>query len=178
VVVSNQLMKSESAWNGKGMILLGGLLSIFFATIGYLRYHVDAPQGVEWLPRTPTPPVRLDEDRFPCLSARAAGIIRNRIVVLRGPDWTLESPVEPEWLPEREIILVVETDSHFLPHPAAQRIRFWITKHGDITHVKIVESSGDGKLDSDALELVTNHKCGPQHQRNCRVQSARILVNM
>jgi len=53
VVVSNRLMKLKGAWSRKGVILLGGLLGIFFATIGYLKYRVDAPHGVEWLPRTP-----------------------------------------------------------------------------------------------------------------------------
>jgi TonB family protein len=72
----------------------------------------------------------------------------------------------------------VEEGRHFLHQPLTQRIRFWIVQKGDVIYAKIVESSGSEKLDRDALDLVTNHKCGLQDGKNCQVQSARMVYRM
>ena len=53
-----------------------------------------------------------------------------------------------------------------------------MVKKGDVIRAKVVESSGDEKLDTDALEIVTNHKCGVRNGKNCHVQSARVAARI
>ena len=76
---------------------------------------------------------------------------------------------------EREVVLSVEVGRRFLRHPVTNRIRIWIAKRGDAFHAKIMESNGSQKLDMDALDLVTNHKCGLKSRKNCHVQSAHVV---
>jgi len=83
--------------------------------------------------------------------------------------------VEPNCFPEREVEMSVEVGRHFLREPKVDRIRFWIVKKGDTIYAKIVKSNGSQNLDTDALDLVTNHKCGQQIRKNCNVQSAHVI---
>jgi TonB family protein len=97
---------------------------------------------------------------------------------LHGADWALNSTVELQCFPEGEIVLSVEEGRGVLQHPITERVRFWIVKQGGVIYAKIVESSGSKKLDMDALDLVTSHKCGLPNGENCRAQSARVIVYM
>ena len=100
---------------------------------------------------------------------------RRLLVVLHGAHWTLDSTVKLKCFPEREVVFSVEVCRGFLPHTIAERVRFWIAKKGDVIYAKIVDSHATQKLDMDALELVTNHKCGLPSRKNCHVQPAHFV---
>ena len=160
------------------LLLLGAWLGIGFATLGFVRYLTTSRSFLDTHLPTPKPPLALQPSRFPCLESLARGKARKRVVALHGPDWKLDSTVEPKCFPEREVVLSVEEGRHFLRRPVTRRIRFWIVKKGDVIYAKILESSGSEKLDRDTLNLVTNHKCEVQNSRNCNVQSTLMLVRV
>jgi len=161
--------------SGRRLLLFGTLLATGFALEAYLRFSTRSLPLLDMHLAVPRPPISLQPSRFPCLDSLADRRSRKRVVVLHGADWTLDSTVELECFPEREVVLSVEVDRQFLPQPARKRIRFWIVKKGEVVYVKIVKSSGDEKLDMDALELVTNHKCGLRSRKNCHIQSAHFV---
>jgi TonB family protein len=169
-------LKSDT-WR-KRALLLGALIGIGLAVAAYVKYRANSLSLLETHLATPRPPLSLQPSRFSCLESLAGGRARKRIVVLHGADWTLDSTVEPKCFPEREVVMSVEEGRHFLRQPLTQRIRFWIVQKGDVICAKIVESSGSETLDRDALDLVTNHKCGPQNGKNCQVQSARMVYRI
>ena len=169
-------MKCKSGTSGKRSLLPGALLGIGFAAAGFLRYLSSSRALLDTHLPAPRPPLSLGPGRFPCLDSLVSGRSKKRVAVLHGPDWTLDSSVEPKCFPEREVVLSVEVGRRFLRQPITERIRFWIVKKGDVIHAKVVESSGDEKLDRDALDLVTNHKCGVRNGKNCHVQSARAAA--
>jgi hypothetical protein len=171
-------MKRIPRASGTRLLLLSILLCAGLALSGYLTYRTKSLPLLDAHLVTPRPPVSLQPSRFPCLDSLANGKSKKRVVVLHGPDYTLESTVELKCFPEREVVLSVELDRQFLPQPARKHIRFWIVKKSDIVHVKIVESSGDEKVDMDTLYLASNHHCGPKNAKNCRIQSARIVAYM
>jgi len=96
--------------------------------------------------------------------------------VLHGPDWEIESVINPKCLPEHEVIFSTEEGRRFLPRPIVRRLRFWITKKDDLIYVKSWDSAGSGQLDETILELVTNHQCKTGGSKNCRVQATRSLL--
>ena len=168
-------MNSKNDTRRKRALLLGALIGIGLAMAGYVKYRTNSPSLLETHLATPRPPLSLQPSRFPCLDSLAGGRGRKRIVVLHGADWTLDSTLELKCFPEREVVMSVEESRHFLRHPITQRIRFWIVQKGDVIYAKIVESSASKKLDMDALDLVTNHKCGLKSRKNCHVQSAHVV---
>jgi hypothetical protein len=161
--------------SGRRLLLLGTLLATGLALGSYLRFSTKSLPLLEMRLALPRPPISLQPSRFPCLDSLAERRSRKRVVVLHGADWTLDSTVEMKCFPEREVVLSVEVGRGFLPHPITERIRFWIAKKGDVIYAKIVDSKGSQKLDMDALDLVTNHKCGLQIRKNCHVQSAHFV---
>jgi hypothetical protein len=163
--------------SSRRLLLLSTLLATGLTISGYLRYSIKPFTLLNKDLATPRPPVSLQPSHFPCLDS-LADKRRKRVVVLHGADWTLDSSVELNCFPEREVVLSVEVDRQFLAQPAKKHIRFWIVKKSDVVYVKIVKSSGDEKLDMDALDLVSNHHCGPKNTKNCRIQSARIIMYM
>ncbi len=165
------MLKTSSSRVPMLFILLGTGLGL----AGYLKYRTKSLSPLDTHLRTPKPPLSLQPSHFSCLDSLADKKGRKRVVVLHGADWTLGSNVELKCFPEREVVLSVEVGRGFLPHPITERIRFWIAKKGDVIYVKIVDSHASQKLDMDALELVTNHKCGLQSRKNCHVQSAHFV---
>ena len=176
-VQSGEMNLKNDTWRRR-TLLLGALIGIGLAIAGYAKYRTNSLSLLETHLATPRPPLSLQPNDFPCLESLAHGRARKRVVVLYGADWTLDSTVEPKCFPEREVVMSVEEGRHFLRQPITQRIRFWIVQKGDVIHAKIVESSGSEKLDMDALDLVTNHKCGIQKDKNCHVQSARLVLRI
>jgi len=160
---------------GRRLLLLGALTGIGLTLAGYLSHRTRSLSLLDTHLATPRPPLSLQPSRFPCLDSLAGGRSGKRVVVLHGPDWTLDSSVELKCFPEREVVLSVEVGRRYLRQPVTNRIRFWIMKKGDTIYAKIVESNGSQKLDVDALDLVTNHKCGLPGRENCRVQSAHVV---
>lgn len=112
-----------------------------------------------------------EASKFPCLDSQYRLKSKQRFAALQGPDWKIESAIDPKCVPERELLFTTQEGKHFLPHALVRNVRFWITRRGDLIYVKIAESSGSEQLDSIALELVTNHRCNKKGSKNCRVQS-------
>ena len=162
----------------KRVLLACTLLCIGLVLVISGRYLTNSQSAFGLHPSVPNPPLYLQSSRFSCLESLAGTRYKRRFVVLYGPDWTLESSVEPDCFPDREVVLSVEEGRHFLPHPVVKHIRFWIVRKGEKFYVKILESSGSKGLDDSALNLVTNHKCKTHWSENCYVQSARIIVSM
>ncbi|SRR6266403_496708 len=173
--VQSREMKLKSGIRRRRLLLVGASLGIGFATAGFVRYLGSSRSFFDTPLPTPKPPLSLQPSRFPCLDSLASERSKKRVVVLHGPDWKLDSTVELKCFPEREVVMSVEEGRHFLRQPIRQRIRFWIVQKGDAIYAKILDSSGSEKLDMDALDLVTNHKCGPRNGKNCHVQSARMV---
>jgi len=96
--------------------------------------------------------------------------------VLRGPDWEIESVINPKCFPQHEVIFSMEEGRRFLPRPIVRRLRFWITKKDDLIYVKSWNSAGSEQLDESVFELVTNHHCKNRDSKNCRVQATRSLL--
>lgn len=174
-VVQSKGMSIMSGTAGNRLLLLGALLCIGLITAGYVTYQFISRSHLDTRLSTPRPPLVLQPSRFPCLESLARGRGTKRLAVLHGPDWTLESTVQLKCFPEREVGLTIEEGRHFMGRPATRNTMFWILKSGDLIYARIVESSGDEKLDLDALDLVSNHQCGPKNTKNCRVQSARMV---
>ena len=159
-------------------VLLGALIGMGLATAGYARYEANSRFFLDTPLPTPRPPLSLQPSHFPCWESLAGGRARKRVAVLYGADWTLDSTVEPKCFPEREVAMSVEQGRYFLRKPITHRIKLWIVKKGDAIYAKILESSGSEKLDRDALDLVTSHRCGPRNRKNCHVQSARMVFRI
>ena len=148
------------------------ILSVTATYLHNLRTEFDIPT------RAPQPPLSIQPSLFPCLDSFNSQRHAKRVAVMKGPDWRLESSVEPKCLPEREVILSFEEGRGFLPSPATVRIRFWILNKQDKVYVRILESGGSEASEDSALDIVTNHKCKTQRARNCYVVSSRIPVAM
>jgi hypothetical protein len=166
------------ATTGKRVLLVGALLCIGLATASYFKYRHDSRVPLDIRLRAPKPPLILQDTHFPCLESLAREGRRKRVVVLHGPDWTLDSAVELNCFPEREVVMSVEVGRHFLRQPKIDRIRLWIVKNGDTIYAKIVGSNSSQELDMNALDLVTNHKCGIRGRKNCHVESAHLFLRL
>ena len=162
----------------KHALLLCTLLGISLVLIGLVAYLSNSRKAFDLRFPVPEPPLSLQDNHFSCLGSLQRTKHKKRLAVLHGPDWILESTVEPKCLPEREVLLSVEVDRQFLSRPITDRIKFWVTSRYGVFHVKIVNSSVSEQLDNSALDLVTNQKCKTQKSKNCYVQSTRNFVNI
>jgi hypothetical protein len=116
---------------------------------------------------------------FPCLQSWALTNHKNRVAVLHGPDWVLESSIRPSCFPEREVVFVTEVGRGMMPHPLTARIRLWVTKDCDITHIRIVNSSAVSReQEMVAVGFATNHKCIDSTSKNCSVNGGVAFVRM
>jgi hypothetical protein len=99
--------------------------------------------------------------------------------VLHGPDWALESSVRPSCFPEREVVFVTEVGRGIMPHPITAKIKMWVTKVHDVTHIRIVDSSASSReQEMVAVGFVTNHKCIDRKSKNCSVQGGAACVQI
>jgi hypothetical protein len=96
--------------------------------------------------------------------------------VLHGPDWVLTSLVEPSCLPEKDVVFAARVGERLIPRPFNARTRLWITRDHDVTHIKIVESSGSEEQDMVAASFVTNHKCAKRSNKNCSIKGGAAAV--
>jgi hypothetical protein len=116
---------------------------------------------------------------FPCIQSGAQTNPKNRVALLHGPDWVLESSVRPSCFPEREVVFVTEVGRGIMAHPHTVRIRLWVTKEHDVTHIRIVDSSaGSREQEMVAVGFVTNHKCIDSRSKNCSVKGGAAFVPM
>ena len=162
----------------KRVLMVGTLLGVSLVLVSSVEYLSNSRTAFDLHLVVPKPPLSLQDNHFGCISSLHREKHKKRIAVLHGPDWILESTVEPKCLPDREVVLSVEEDRHFIPRPTTKRIRFWITRRNNVFRVKIVESSGREQLDNSALDMVTNHACKTRSSKNCDVQSTLMLVQM
>jgi hypothetical protein len=150
------------------LLLFTALLAILL--VSSVKY-LPSPQSPH-VPHTffPKPPLLTEESRFPCLESSFPSKQRKRFVLLHGPDWEIESVINPKCLPEHELVFSTQVGRHFLRHPTTHRLRFWVARKNDLICVKGWDSSGDQQLDDTALELVTNHHCENRRSKDCRIQ--------
>jgi hypothetical protein len=113
---------------------------------------------------------------FPCIQSWARTNHKNRVAVLRGPDWVLESSVRPSCFPEREVVFATVVGTGIIPHPLTARTRLWVTKDHDVTHIRIIESSaGSREQEMVAVSFVTNHKCIDTSSKNCSIKGGPVF---
>ena len=114
---------------------------------------------------------------YPCLQSSVLTHRKNRVVELHGPDWVLQSSVRPSCFPEREVVFVTEVGRGIVSRSYTAKIRMWVTKDHDVTHIRIVESSASSReQEIIAVGLVTNHKCTERKSKNCSVQGGAAFV--
>jgi hypothetical protein len=100
------------------------------------------------------------------------------VAVLHGPDWVLAASIKPSCFPERDVVFAAEVGAGLTPHPFTARTRLWVTRDHDVTHIKIMDSSGSKEQDMVAVSFVTNHKCVDKSSKNCSVKGGAVLVRM
>lgn len=159
-----------------GVLLWVLLACAALLSLGSLRpqseFHLASKRG-------PRPPSSATADLFPCIQSWALTNHKKRVAVLHGPDWVLESSVRPSCFPEREVVFVTEVGRGVMPHLFTARIRLWVTKDHDVTHIRIVDSSAASReLEMVAIGFVTNHKCVDRTSKNCSVKGGAAFVRI
>jgi hypothetical protein len=96
---------------------------------------------------------------FRCLQSQIETRKKNRVAVLPGPDWILESSIIPGCFAERDVTFSTQLGEHLLAAPFTARTRLWIARDHGTIHIRIVKSSGSEKQDMIAMSFATNHKC-------------------
>lgn len=136
------------------------------------EFHLASKRGLQL-------PSSMATDLFPCIQSWPLANHKNRLAVLHGPDWVLESSVRPSCFPEREVVFVTEVGRGMMPHPLTARIRLWVTKDHDVTHIRIVDSSAASReLEMVAIGFVSNHKCIDRASKNCSVKGGATFVRI
>ena len=126
------------------------------------------------------PPSSAIANLYPCIQAWVlTNHHQERVAVLHGPDWVLESLVRPSCFPERQVVFVTEIGRGITPHPITVKIRMWVTKDHDVTHIRIVDSSASSReQEMVAVGLVTNHKCIDRNSKNCSVKGGAAFIGI
>ena len=159
----------------------GVLLRVLLACValllpGSLKLHSEFHLVSKQEPQLPS---SATAHLFPCIQSWALTNHKNRVAVLHGPDWVLESSVRPSCFPEREVVFVTEVGRGIMPHPFTARIRLWVTKDHDVTHIRIVDSSAVSReQEMVAISFVTNHKCIDSRSKNCSVKGGATFVRV
>jgi hypothetical protein len=129
--------------------------------------------------QAPQAPSSATANLFPCIQSWVLTNHQKRVAVLHGPDWVLESSVRPSCFPEREVVFVTEVGRGIMPHPTTAKIRMWVTKDHDVTHIRIVDSSASSReQEMVAVGFVTNHKCTDRMSKNCSVKGGAAFVRI
>ena len=116
---------------------------------------------------------------FPCIQSWVLRSHQERVAVLHGPDWALESSVRPSCFPEREVVFVTEVGRGIMPHPITAKIRMWVTKDHDVMHIRIVDSSASSReQEMVAVGFVTNHKCCDRKSEHYSVKGGAAFVRI
>jgi hypothetical protein len=153
----------------------GLLVSVVFVILTSLPVNADSQfvfgNGAEAASSTPG---RL----FPCIQSLPVVDRKNRVAVLRGPDWVLGSSIKPSCFPERDLVFVTTVGQGLIAHPFTARTRLWITKDHDVTQIRIVDSSGSEERDMVAVSFATNHKCISRSSKSCSVKGGAVLFRI
>jgi len=157
--------------------LLAGLVIFAALVLAASKYlsepHLDLRAHLV-VPRPPVPHI----SNFSCINSVVAANRKGPTAVLHGPDWTLESTIEPACLPERDVVLSHEVSRLLVNRRITERTHVWVTRKHDITFVRIVESSGTEKQDLVAIGLVTNHRCTSRGSKNCDIEGGPLLLRI
>ena len=160
---------------GNGLPLRVLLTCIAFFLLGSLKLQSNFHLVSKQAPQPPSGAANL----FPCIQSWALTDHQKRVALLHGPDWVLESSVRPSCFPEREVVFATEVGSGIMPHPITAKIRMWVTKDHDVTHIRIVDSSASSReQEMRAVGFVTNHKCVDRKNKNCRVKGGAAFVRI
>lgn len=154
-----------------GTVLLGLLGYVALVTVGSLRFQSDFQFVSKQRPQpSSSSPGRL----FPCLQSWAETNRKNRVAILHGPDWVLESSIKPPCFPERDVAFASEVGEGLISRPFTARTRLWVTIDHRVMQIRIVESSGSVKRDMVAVSFATNLKCIDKSSENCIVNGVVI----
>jgi len=146
------------------MVLRALLVCVAVVIVGSLRIQSDSRLASEQSHHSTSSATGL---LFPCIVAWGQTGQKNRMAVLHGPDWVLESSIKPSCFPERDVIFAAKVGEGLLPHPFTARTRLWVTRDHDVTRIRIVDSSGNPEQDMLAVSFVTNHRCIDKNNKNC-----------
>ena len=111
---------------------------------------------------------------FSCINSPSMLNRKKVSAVLHGPDWTLESAIEPSCLRERDVVFSTEIPTLLVKRPVPRRTHMWVIQNCNRTFVRIVESSGLDEQDMIATGLVTNHKCASRTSKNCNIEGGPL----
>jgi hypothetical protein len=153
------------------LLVLGGCV-----TLVSFKYSIDPLCASEQDVIPSRPQSSLSPGSLSCINSVTTMNREKRRVVLRGPDWILESLVDNSCFPDRDLVFSAEVGNLLLHHPMLMRTRLRVTRRDDIFYVRIVESSGNEKQDMIAVDLVTNHKCTERHSQTCQVEGGSFPV--
>ena len=156
------------------MVLRALLVCLGFGMLGSLRFGADTQFIAKQRAQTPSSTAA---KLFPCIQSRVQVNQRTRVVALHGPDWVIESSINPSCLPERDVVFVSKVGEGLISHPFTVRTRLWVTKYQDVTYVRIVESSA-GSVEGEmvAVSFVTNHKCISRDSKNCSIKGGEVFL--
>lgn len=160
---------------GNGLPLRVLLTCIALLLPGSLKLQSDFHLVSKQAPQPPSATANL----FPCIQSWVLTNHQKRVAVLHGPDWVLESSVRPSCFPEREVVFVTEVGRGIMPHPITAKIRMWVTKDHDATHIRIVDSSASSReQEMVAVDFVTNHKRIDRMSKNGSVKGGAAFVRI
>jgi hypothetical protein len=169
-------MKLRRRITGNGLPLLVLLTCVALLLPGSSKPQSDFHLVSKHTPQTPS---SATANLFPCIQSWVLTNHQKRVAVLHGPDWVLESLVRPSCFPEREVAFVTEVGRGIMPHPITAKIRMWVTKDHDVTHIRIVDSSASSReQEMVAVSFVTNHKCIDRMSKNCSVKGGAAFVRI
>jgi hypothetical protein len=149
----------------KRLLFLGLFVCVILVIGGSLRNVFDSHLVLKPFVSPPKPPLSPAVSMFSCINSSARMNHTKRVAVLHGPDWILESSIEPSCFPERDLVFSAEVGKQFLPHPVTARSRLWVTKNRDVICVRIVDSSGDNEQDIIAIGLGNQPQVHQQDQQ-------------
>src|SRR5215467_5802682 len=106
---------------------------------------------------------------FTCLDPTERKKEPSRTATLRGADWELNSTINLECLPERDLLFLSSGENPFLRRPIVTRTRVWITKRNDQIYARVLESGASIEQQLVAIAFRSNQKCTQLASQNCRI---------
>ena len=153
--------------------LIAGVLLILLSLPKYMPTAEPDDLARSLAPRPPFPSA---SNRFACTGSAPDSRTTKRVAVLNGPDWKVESAIDPKCLPEHRFIFSTEVGRGLLSRAISHRLGFSVTKRNNLIYVKEWQSSGNKGLDETVLEMVTNHNCQTRRGKNCRIDMAATAI--
>jgi hypothetical protein len=172
--VQSHVMELRHRAMTNGVVLRGLLVGVVLAIVT-LKVQSDTPLALK---QGRQPSSSFAGRLFPCMRSWIEMNRKNRVAVLHGPDWVLESSIRPECFPEREAVFTTQVGRGLVPRPFISKTRLWVTRGHDFTHIRIVASSGSEEQDMVAVGFVTNHKCINRSSKGCSIKGGAVLIRI